>query len=89
MCKAVEDYAKEYAKDYAKEVSEEYRMQAEVARENEAKMKQKFEEIVRKSVKKKRNLGVMDDEIKSFIMDAYDLSDEEADVYLRSVEYEG
>lgn len=96
MCKAVEDYAKDYAKEYAKEVSEEYRMQAEVARENEAKakeneakMKQKFEEIIRKSVKKKRNLGVMDDEIKSFIMDAYDLSDEEADVYLRSVEYEG
>ncbi|MDY5278734.1 MAG: hypothetical protein SPH09_04155, partial [Sharpea porci] len=87
MCKEVEeyakDYAKEYAEEYAKEYAKEYRKQAEEAKENEAKMKQKFDDMIMNAVKKKRNLKMTEEEIKSFIMDVYDLSEKEADAYIK------
>ena len=75
MCKEVEEYAKDYAK--------EYRKQAEEAKENEAKMKQKFDDMIMNAVKKKRNLKMTEEEIKSFIMDVYNLSEKEADAYIK------
>ena len=78
MCKEVEEYAKDYAK--------EYRKQAEEAKENEAKMKQKFDDMIMNAVKKKRNLKMAEEEIKSFIMDVYDLSEKEADAYIKRVQ---
>ena len=78
MCKEVEEYAKDYAK--------EYRKQAEEAKENEAKMKQKFDDMIMNAVKKKRNLKMTEEEIKSFIMDVYDLSEKEADAYIKRVQ---
>ncbi len=101
MCKEVEEYAKDYAKEYAEEYAKEYaedyakeyRKQAEEAKENEAKakeneakMKQKFDDMIMNAVKKKRNLKMTEEEIKSFIMDVYDLSEKEADAYIKRVQ---
>lgn len=86
MCKEVEEYAKDYAKEYAEDYAKEYRKQAEEAKENEAKMKQKFDDMIMNAVKKKRNLKMTEEEIKSFIMDVYDLSEKEADAYIKRVQ---
>ena len=83
MCKEVEEYAKDYAKEYAEDYAKEYRKQAEEAKENEAKMKQKFDDMIMNAVKKKRNLKMTEEEIKSFIMDVYNLSEKEADAYIK------
>ena len=92
------EYAEEYAKEYAEEYAKEYRKQAEEAKaneatakeneirakENEAKMKQKFDDMIMNTIKKKRNLKMTEEEIKSFIMDVYDLNEKEADAYIKS-----
>ena len=94
------EYAEEYAKEYAEEYAKEYRKQAEEAKaneatakeneirakENEAKMKQKFDDMIMNTIKKKRNLKMTEEEIKSFIMDVYDLSEKEADAYIKRVQ---
>ena len=93
MCKEVEEYAKDYAKEYAEDYAKEYRKQAEEAKENEAKakeneakMKKKFDNMIMNAVKKKRSLKMAEEEIKLFIMDVYDLSEKEADAYIKRVQ---
>ena len=83
MCKEVEEYAKDYAKEYRKQAEEAKENEAK-AKENEAKMKQKFDDMIMNAVKKKRNLKMTEEEIKSFIMDVYDLNEKEADAYIKS-----
>ena len=85
MCKEVEEYAKDYAKEYRKQAEEAKENEAK-AKENEAKMKQKFDDMIMNAVKKKRNLKMTEEEIKSFIMDVYDLSEKEADAYIKRVQ---
>ena len=85
MCKEVEEYAKDYAKEYRKQAEEANENEAK-AKENEAKMKQKFDDMIMNAVKKKRNLKMTEEEIKSFIMDVYDLSEKEADAYIKRVQ---
>ena len=82
MCKEVEEYAKDYAKAYRKQAEEAKENEAK-AKENEAKMKQKFDDMIMNAVKKKRNLKMTEEEIKSFIMDVYNLSEKEADAYIK------
>ena len=85
MCKEVEEYAKDYAKEYRKQAEEAKENEAK-AKENEAKMKQKFDDMIMNAVKKKINLKMTEEEIKSFIMDVYDLSEKEADAYIKRVQ---
>ena len=94
------DYAKEYAKEYAEEYAKEYRKQAEEAKENEAKareneakakeneakMKQKFDNMIKNAVRKKKDQDMTNKEIRTFLMDTYDLSEEEADAYIKGVQ---
>ncbi|MDD6711385.1 MAG: PD-(D/E)XK nuclease family transposase [Sharpea porci] len=97
-----EEYAKEYRKqaEEAKEneaKAKENEAKAKVneakakeneakAKENEAKMKQKFDDMIKNAVRKKRDQDMTDKEIRTFLMDAYDLSDEEADAYIKGVQ---
>ena len=54
--------------------------------ENEAKMKKKFDDMIKNAVRKKKDQDMTDKEIRTFLMDAYDLSEEEADAYIEGVQ---
>ena len=73
MCKEVEEYAKDYAKEYAEEYAEQ-------------KKKEYRDEMIINIIKKKRCQNTSDEEIKAFIIEAYDLSEEEADAYMKSIQ---
>ena len=64
---------KEYDKEYAEEYAKEY-------------AKEKRDEMIINIIKKKRNQNTSYEEIKAFIMEAFDLSEEEADAYMKSIQ---
>ena len=93
------EYAEEYAKEYRKqaEVAKENEAKAKEneakakeneakAKENEAKMKQKFDDMIKNAVRKKKDQDMTNKEIRTFLMDTYDLSEEEADAYIKGVQ---
>ena len=48
--------------------------------------KEKCDQMIINIIKKKRCQNTSDEEIKAFIIEAYDLSEEEADAYMKSIQ---